>query len=104
MIVLVTLISVNNAGICQDNCKEMNNNVRLCLAKCRNVRYFSGPDRTPGDMTRDELKTILARAYKEFYFRPGYILQTLGHLNNRDEWNRVYRSLKSLMKTIKLHK
>ena len=56
------------------------------------------------DMTREELQTILARAYKEFYFRLGYILQTLRHLTNRDEWNRVLRSLNSLLKTIQLHK
>lgn len=56
------------------------------------------------DMTRDALQTILARAYKEFFFRPGYILQTLGHLTTRDEWNRVFRSMKSLLKTIQLHK
>jgi len=63
-----------------------------------------GPIVKTVDMTREELQTILARAYKEFYFRSGYILQTLRHLTNRDEWNRVFRSMKSLLKTIKLHK
>lgn len=63
-----------------------------------------GPVVKTMDMERDELEHILARAYKEFYFRPAYIVQTLGHLNNIDEWRRVFRSFKSLMKTIKLHK
>ena len=74
------------------------------------VKSFKEFDMTHGpvvktvDMTREELQTILARAYKEFYFRPGYIVQTLRHLTNRDEWNRVLRSLNSLLKTIQLHK
>lgn len=56
------------------------------------------------DMQREELEHILARAYKEFYFRPKFILQTLFHLKDIDEISRVLRSLKSLVKTIRLHK
>ncbi len=77
----------------------------LLLAK--NFAEFDmthGPVVKTMDMEREELEHILARAYKEFYFRPGYILQTLGHLNSMDEWHRVFRSLKSLLRTIKLHK
>lgn len=55
------------------------------------------------DMEREELEHILARAYKEFYFRPKYMLQTLFHLKDIDEIKRVFRSLKSLVKTIRLH-
>ncbi len=62
-----------------------------------------GPVVKTVDMSRSELQDILARAYKEFYFRPAYILQTVGHLTHRDEWSRVLRSLKSLLKTIRLH-
>jgi radical SAM superfamily enzyme YgiQ (UPF0313 family) len=77
----------------------------LLLAK--NFAEFDmthGPVVKTLDMEREDLEHILARAYKEFYFRPGYIVQTLRHLNNMDEWRRVFRSLKSLLKTIKLHK
>jgi radical SAM superfamily enzyme YgiQ (UPF0313 family) len=77
----------------------------LLLAK--NFAEFDmthGPIIKTVDMEREELEHILARAYKEFYYRPGYILQTLGHLNSMDEWRRVFRSMKSLMKTIKLHR
>ncbi len=55
------------------------------------------------DMEREELEHILARAYREFYFRPEFILQTLFHLKDIDEIRRVLRSLKSLVKTIRLH-
>ena len=56
------------------------------------------------DMEREELEHILARAYREFYFRPEFVLQTLFHLKDIDEIRRVLRSLKSLVKTIHLHK
>ncbi|MFH1982573.1 MAG: radical SAM protein [Pseudomonadota bacterium] len=54
-------------------------------------------------VSRKELQPILARAYREFYFRPKYILQTLTHMNDMDEIRRVFRSLKSLLKTIRMH-
>jgi radical SAM superfamily enzyme YgiQ (UPF0313 family) len=74
------------------------------------VRSFKEFDMTHGpvvktlNMARDELEHILAKAYKEFYFRPHFILQTLRHLKDIDEIKRVFRSLKSLLKTIHLHK
>ncbi|MBW2644182.1 MAG: radical SAM protein, partial [Deltaproteobacteria bacterium] len=55
------------------------------------------------DMEREELEHILARAYREFYFRPEFVLQTLFHLKDIDEIRRVLRSFKSLVKTIRLH-
>jgi hypothetical protein len=63
-----------------------------------------GPVVTTRDMERDELEPILSRAYREFYFRPRYIFQTLFNINNLDEVRRVFRSLKSLLKTIRLHR
>jgi len=56
------------------------------------------------DMERDELEHILAKAYREFYFRPGFILQTMLNMKDMDEIKRVLRSLRSLIKTIGLHK
>ena len=56
------------------------------------------------DMDRKDLEHILARAYKEFYFRPKFILQTLRHIKDFDEVRRGFRSLHSLIKTIRLHK
>lgn len=56
------------------------------------------------DMSRAELQHILARAYREFYFRPRFILQTLLNLRDIDEIKRAVRSLISLVKTIRLHK
>lgn len=63
-----------------------------------------GPVVKTVDMEREELKHILSRAYREFYFRPRFVLQTLLHMKDIDEIRRVLRSLKSLIKTIRLHK
>lgn len=63
-----------------------------------------GPVVKTVDMERHELKNILSRAYREFYFRPTYMLQTLMNMRNIDEAKRVFRSLKSLIKTIRLHR
>jgi len=56
------------------------------------------------DMEREELENILSRAYREYYFRPKFILQTILHMKDVDEVRRAFRSLKSLVKTILLHK
>ena len=76
----------------------------LLLAK--NFREYDmtyGPVVKTMDMNREELEHILARAYREFYFRPRYVLQTILNINNLDEIKRVLRSMKSLLKTIRLH-
>ena len=77
----------------------------LLLAK--NFKEFDmtyGPVVKTLDMEREELSNILARAYREFYFRPRFMFQTLGHLKDKDEIKRVWRSMKSLLKTIRLHR
>ena len=63
-----------------------------------------GPVVKTADMERDELQNILSRAYREFYFRPRFIFQTILNMGNLDEMKRVLRSLQSLIKTIRLHK
>jgi radical SAM superfamily enzyme YgiQ (UPF0313 family) len=63
-----------------------------------------GPVVKTMDMEREELEHILARAYKEFYFRPSFFIQTIFHMKDVDEVKRAFRSLKSLIKTIRLHK
>jgi radical SAM superfamily enzyme YgiQ (UPF0313 family) len=76
----------------------------LLIAK--NFKEFDmthGPVVKTLDMNRAELEHILARAYREFYFRPRYIFQTLFNINNFDEIKRVLRSMKSLFNTIRLH-
>ena len=76
----------------------------LLLAKSfKEFDMTHGPVVKTMDMGKNELEHILARAYREFYFRPGYIFQTLLNINNLDEIKRVLRSLKSLIKTIRLH-
>jgi len=76
----------------------------LLLAKSfKEYDMTHGPVVKTLDMQREELEHILARAYREFYFRPEFILQTLFHLKDIDEVKRVLRSLKSLVKTIRLH-
>jgi len=63
-----------------------------------------GPVMKTVDMERHELEHILARAYREFYFRPGFFLQTMRNMWDLDEIRRVFRSMKSLVRTIRLHK
>ncbi len=63
-----------------------------------------GPVAKTIDMERDDLKHILSRAYREYYFRPRFVFQTLKHLNDLDEIRRVFRSMRSLLKTIFFHK
>lgn len=77
----------------------------LLLAKSfKEFDMTYGPVVKTLDMERKELEPILARAYKEFYFRPGFVLQTLRHMKDFDEIKRAFRSLRSLTKTIRLHK
>jgi radical SAM superfamily enzyme YgiQ (UPF0313 family) len=76
----------------------------LLLAKdFKEFDMTHGPVVKVEGVSREELQPILARAYREFYFRPRYILQTLTHMNDMDEIRRVFRSLKSLVRTIRMH-
>ncbi len=63
-----------------------------------------GPVVKTVDMERAELEHILARAYREYYFRPSFAIQTLFNMADADEIRRVMRSAKSLVKTIRLHR
>ena len=77
----------------------------LILAKSfKEFDMTYGPVVKTLEMERGELENILARAYREFYFRPRFVLQTLKHMKNADEIKRAFRSLKSLVNTIRLHK
>ena len=58
--VFVTLIGVNNAGICEDMCRERISNsgffARIRYEQClKSCPGYEGPDSTPGVMTWDEL-------------------------------------------------
>ncbi|MBN1625852.1 MAG: radical SAM protein [Deltaproteobacteria bacterium] len=76
----------------------------LLLAKSfKEFDMTYGPVVKTIDMERGDLDHILARAYREFYFRPKFILQTILHMKDIDEIRRALRSLKSLVKTIRLH-
>jgi anaerobic magnesium-protoporphyrin IX monomethyl ester cyclase len=76
----------------------------LLLAKSfKEFDMTHGPVVKTVDMERAELEHILARAYREYYFRPGFAIQTLFNMADTDEIRRVMRSIKSLVKTIRLH-
>ena len=77
----------------------------LLLAKSfKEFDMTHGPVASTLDMERGGLEHILARAYREFYFRPEFFVQTLFNMKDIDEILRVFRSLKSLVKTIRLHR
>jgi len=77
----------------------------LLLAKSfKEFDMTHGPVASTLDMEREDLKAILSRVYKEFYFRPKFFIQTLFNMKDTDEIKRVMRSLKSLIQTIRLHK
>ena len=76
----------------------------LLLAKSfKEFDMTHGPVVKTVDMERADLEHILARAYREYYFRPSFMIQTLFNMAGADEIRRVMRSVKSLVKTIKLH-
>jgi radical SAM superfamily enzyme YgiQ (UPF0313 family) len=63
-----------------------------------------GPVLEVNGMPREELKHILSRAYREFYFRPAYFWRTLRNIHNLDEFKRVMRSALSLLSVIGFHR
>ncbi len=76
----------------------------LLLAKSfKEFDMTYGPVVKTVDMERADLEHILARAYREYYFRPSFMVQTLFNMADMDEIRRVMRSVKSLVKTIRLH-
>ena len=76
----------------------------LVLAKSFNEFDMTyGPVVKMVDLQRAELQHILARAYKEFYFRPSFVVQTFFNIRDIHEARRVFRSMASLLRTIKLH-
>jgi radical SAM superfamily enzyme YgiQ (UPF0313 family) len=76
----------------------------LLLAKSfKEFDMTHGPVVKTVDMERADLEHILARAYREYYFRVSFMIQTLFNMAGTDEIRRVMRSVKSLVKTIRLH-
>ncbi len=56
------------------------------------------------DMQREDLDGILNRMYKEFYFRPGFVLQTLFNIQRFSDITRLLRTFKTLVRTQKFYK
>lgn len=83
---------------------EAVDNGLLLAEDFREFDMTCGPVVRTRDMTREELTPILSRAYREFYFRPRFFLQTLRHLRDADEIRRVLRSARSLVRTIRMHR
>lgn len=57
----------------------------------------------PKDFDRAYLDGILSKMYKEFYFRPGFVVQTILNMRSGSDIARNWRSFKSLVKTILFH-
>ncbi len=79
------------------------NNDLFLIESFKEFDMTHGPVVRTLDMERKDLENILARAYREYYFRPAFIIQTLFNMTSFDEIARVFRSLKSLLQTIRLH-
>jgi radical SAM superfamily enzyme YgiQ (UPF0313 family) len=77
----------------------------LLLAKSfKEFDMTYGPVVKTVDMERGELAHVLSRAYREYYFRAKFVLQTLKHLHDIYEIRRVMRSMGTVVKNIMLHK
>jgi radical SAM superfamily enzyme YgiQ (UPF0313 family) len=76
----------------------------LLVQSFREFDMTYGPVVRTLDMEREELMHVLSRAYREYYFRPKYFLQTLKHLRDIYEVKRVWRSMGTVLKNILLHK
>ncbi|MFH1210766.1 MAG: radical SAM protein [archaeon] len=74
------------------------------------INSWSDFDMTKGpivktiDMNKEELTEILNRVYKEFYFRPGFILQTLSTIRRPSDISRLTRTFLSLVRTVRFYK
>jgi anaerobic magnesium-protoporphyrin IX monomethyl ester cyclase len=51
------------------------------------------------DMEKGDLDGILSRMYREFYFRPGFVLQTIFNTRRFSDMTRILRTFKTLVKT-----
>ena len=63
-----------------------------------------GPVVALKDIEREELKTILSRVYREFYLRPGFILQTLLHIRRWSDISRIWRGFRSMLGLVRFHR
>ena len=58
-----------------------------------------GPVVKMDGLENKDLKGILSRMYKEFYFRPGFALQTLFNIKRVSDISRIFRNFNTLVKT-----
>jgi len=84
--------------------EEAKENGWLITEQWREYDMTHGPVMKMADVNREELRHILARAYREFYFRPKYFLQTLGNIKDFYELRRVTRSALSVLSLILFHR
>ncbi len=63
-----------------------------------------GPVVKVDDIPREEFKSILSRVYKEFYLRPGFVLQTILSIRRWSDIPRIWRSFISMLGLINFHK
>ncbi len=73
------------------------------------IKSWSDFDMTKGpivktvDMSKEELEAILNRVYKEFYFRPSFVIQTVTHIRRPSDVTRLTRTFFSLVKTVRFY-
>lgn len=63
-----------------------------------------GPVVKINGITKEEMKGILSRVYKEFYLRPRFIFQAIAHIRRPSDISRILRGFFSMLNLIRFHK
>ena len=63
-----------------------------------------GPVVKINGVTKEEMKGILSRVYKEFYLRPQFVFQTIAHIRRSSDILRILRGFFSVLSLVSFHK
>jgi radical SAM superfamily enzyme YgiQ (UPF0313 family) len=84
--------------------EEAKKDGKLTINSWSDFDMTKGPIVQTVDMSKEELNAILNRVYKEFYFRPGFVVQTFFTIRRPSDVSRLSRTFFSLMRTVRFYK
>jgi anaerobic magnesium-protoporphyrin IX monomethyl ester cyclase len=84
--------------------EEAKRDKKLVINSWSDFDMTKGPIVKTIDMEKKELEAILNRVYKEFYFRPSFVVQTITHIRRPSDISRLSRTFFSLVKTVRFYK